>query len=84
MGKKRNVTLLVDVTVQLANRLVKDEKIEIYLSLADEIKDMWHQIEVRIVPIVIGGMEEILVNFNNYLTKLYVNHNVITSPEDNE
>ncbi|XP_028174995.1 uncharacterized protein LOC114363470 [Ostrinia furnacalis] len=55
--KDSKTTYLIDIAVPNTHNLKQKhtEKIQKYLPLADEIKQMWHQDIVRIVPIVISS-----------------------------
>lgn len=55
--KQTNTTYLIDITVPNTHNLKQKytEKIQKYIPLADEIKQMWHQETVKIVPIVISS-----------------------------
>lgn len=59
--KHQRVTYIIDIAVPLAANTAKTyaEKINKYLPLADEIRDMWDMDKVIIVPIVIGATGEI-------------------------
>ncbi|XP_041984991.1 uncharacterized protein LOC121737385 [Aricia agestis] len=55
--KSEKTTYLIDVAVPNTNNLKQKhtEKIQKYIPLADEIKQMWHQNTVKIIPIVISS-----------------------------
>ncbi|KAF2898423.1 hypothetical protein ILUMI_07748, partial [Ignelater luminosus] len=52
MNKEHKRTYLVEIAVPLTNNLQRKhtEKIQKYIELAAEIKDMWEQREVKIIP----------------------------------
>ncbi|KAI4469561.1 hypothetical protein MML48_1g01499 [Holotrichia oblita] len=54
-------TYIIDVAVPLPHNIGSkhQEKISKYIPLADEIKKLWHQQKVTIIPIVVGATGEI-------------------------
>lgn len=60
-SKAEKKTLIVDFSVPLASNVSKAyaEKINKYLPLADEIRQMWDMETVTILPIVVGATGEI-------------------------
>ncbi|MBV2145489.1 MAG: hypothetical protein KTM48_01965, partial [Wolbachia endosymbiont of Pissodes strobi] len=61
LDKKENTMLLIDIAIPAPSNVHKkhSEKIEKYLPLAQEIKEVWRVRDVRIIPIVIGSTGEI-------------------------
>lgn len=55
--KELKTTYLIDISVPNTENLKKKhtEKIQKYLPLADEIKQMWHQNQVRIIPVILSA-----------------------------
>lgn len=55
--KSTKTTYLIDISVPNTHNLKQKhtEKIQKYIPLADEIKQMWHQETVRIIPIIISS-----------------------------
>ena len=55
---------------------VKDkelEKLEKYQLLKDEIAKVWHMQKVIVVPVVIGALGAVSVNFKKYMKQIGVN-----------
>lgn len=54
-------TYLIDVAIPAPHNIVRKhaEKVEKYIALAQEIKDMWHAEKCVVVPIIIGATGEI-------------------------
>lgn len=73
--KNEKTTYIIDIAVPLPHNITNThaEKINKYLPLADEIKKMWKQDTVTIVPIVIGATGEIPKNLKTCLEKLRLN-----------
>lgn len=63
--KEQKVTYLLDISVPADNNILTkyNEKITKYTALAHEIKDMWHQQKVIIVPFIISTNGVIPKNF---------------------
>lgn len=59
--KLKSTTYIIDIAVPMASNITKkySEKINKYLPLADEIKEMWRQEKVLIIPLIIGATGEI-------------------------
>ncbi|KAF2890547.1 hypothetical protein ILUMI_15626 [Ignelater luminosus] len=57
MNKEHKKTYLVEIAVPLPNNLQRrhTEKIQKYIELAAEIKDMWEQQEVKIIPTILSA-----------------------------
>lgn len=72
VDKEQKSTYIIDVAIPLAANISKKhaEKIQKYLALADEIKGMWHQERVTIIPIILGATAEIPKKLFNGLEKL--------------
>ncbi|KAF2893595.1 hypothetical protein ILUMI_12577 [Ignelater luminosus] len=56
MNKEHKRTYLVEIADPLTNHLQRKhtEKIQKYIELAAEIKDMWEQREVKIIPVILS------------------------------
>lgn len=61
VDKESRQTFLIDIAVPHPTNLQqkRQEKINKYLPLANEIKEMWNQEKVAIVPIILGATGEI-------------------------
>ena len=57
IDKKNKITYLIDIAIPNTNNIQSkhEEKIEKYLSLAEETRQMWHQNKTIIVPIIISA-----------------------------
>ncbi|CAH0721715.1 unnamed protein product, partial [Brenthis ino] len=55
--KSSKTTYLIDISIPNTENLKTkhQEKIQKYIPLADEIKDMWHQSSIKIVPIILSS-----------------------------
>lgn len=49
------------------------EKLEKYQLLKDEIAKVWHMRKVIVVPVVIGALGVLSVNFKKYMKRIGVN-----------
>ena len=49
------------------------EKLEKYQLLKDEIAKVWRMRKVIVVPVVIGALGAVLVNFKEYMRQIGVN-----------
>ena len=49
------------------------EKLEKYQLLKDEISKVWRMRKVIVVPVVIGALGAVLVNFKEYMKRIGVN-----------
>ena len=49
------------------------EKLEKYQLLKDEIAKLWHMRKVIVVPVVIGALGAVSVNFKEYMKRTGVN-----------
>ena len=49
------------------------EKVEIYQLLKDEIAKVWRMLKVIVIPVVIGILGAVSVNFKEYLKRIGVN-----------
>lgn len=60
-NKTQKTTYLIDIAIPNADNVHKkySEKIQKYIPLANEIKDLWGQDRVQIVPVIIGSTGEI-------------------------
>ena len=71
--KEREVDI-IDVAIPSDDR-VKDkelEKVEKYQLLKDEITKVWHMGKVIVVPVVIGALGTVSVNFKKYMKQIGV------------
>lgn len=75
--KETKTTYLIDIAVPTVSNLQKKytEKITKYLPLAEEVKTMWKQNKVDIVPLIIGATGEILILLKPNLKKINVKEN---------
>ena len=74
IDKKEREVVIIDVAIPGDDR-VKDkelEKVEKYQLLKDEIAKVWHMRKVIVVPVVIGALEAVSVNFKKYLKQIGV------------
>ena len=57
---------MIDVAIRGDDRVKEEdlEKIEKYQLLKDEIAKVWHMRKVIVVPVVIGALGAVSVNFN--------------------
>ena len=72
--KKEREVFIIDVANPGDDR-VKDkdlEKIEKYQVLKDEIAKVWHMRKVILVPVVIGALGTVSVNFKKYMKQVGV------------
>lgn len=74
--KNEKITYIIDVAIPLAANITKTttEKINKYLPLADEIKDMWSMDKVIVVPVVIGATGEIPKRLDRSIDELQLDH----------
>lgn len=75
--KKSKMTYIIDVAIPLAVNIEKKhaEKISKYLPLADEIKQMWNQDRVVIIPIILGATGEIPKKLFTSLNEIKIKQN---------
>jgi hypothetical protein len=61
MDKQTRYTFIIDIAIPLGTNLNKkySEKVNKYILLANEIKEMWNQENVVIIPILLGATGEI-------------------------
>ena len=78
--KKDKTTYIVDFAIPLGANIAKtcSEKINKYIPLADEIKEMWNMDKVQIIPIIIGSLGEIPVKTIKGLEQLGLDKNTTT------
>ena len=75
IDKKEREVVIIDVAI-LGDDRVKDkelEKLEKYQLLKDEIAKVWRMRKVIVVPVVIGALGAVSVNFNEYMRQIGVN-----------
>jgi hypothetical protein len=77
--KETRNTFLVDVAIPLGSNMGKkySEKISKYFPLANEIKEMWDQEKVSIIPVIIGATGEIPKSLLQSLHQLNLPENLI-------
>ena len=75
IDKKKREVVIIDVAIPGDDR-VKDkelEKVEKYQLLKDEIiAKVWHMRKVIVVPVVIGALGAVSVNFKKYMKQIGV------------
>ena len=72
--KKQREVVIIDVAIPGDDR-VKDkelEKVEKYQLLKDEIAKVWQMRKVIVVPVVIGALGAVSVNFKEYMRRIGV------------
>lgn len=76
--KEKKITYLIDIAIPNTNNLEKKhaEKIEKYIPLAEEIKQMWHQNTVQIVPVIISSTGVIPRKLHESLKMLQMKKNM--------
>ena len=75
IDKKEREVVIIDVAIPGDDRL-KDkelEKVEKYQLLKDEIAKVWRMREVIVIPVVIGALGAVSVNFKEYMKRIGVN-----------
>ena len=75
IDKKEREVVIIDVAI-LGDDRVKDkelEKLEKYQLLKDEIAKVWRVRKVIVVPVVIGALGAVSVNFKEYMKRIGVN-----------
>ena len=75
IDKKEREVVIIDVAI-LGDDRVKDkelEKLEKYQLLKDEIAKVWRMRKVIVVPVVIGALGAVSVNFKEYMRQIGVN-----------
>ena len=73
--KKEREVFIIDVAIPGDDR-VKDkelERLEKYQLLKDEIAKVWRMRKVIVVPVVIGALGAVSVNFKEYMKRIGVN-----------
>ena len=72
--KHRKVTWLIDVAIPLASNIGKKytEKVTKYRSLSDQIREVWTQDQVMVVPVILGATGEIPHSLHESLKTLSV------------
>lgn len=75
--KAQKITYLIDISIPNTHNLQQKhtEKIQKYIPLADEIRHMWHQQTVTIVPIIISSTGVIPKTLNKSLRLLDLHDN---------
>ena len=74
VDKKEREVVIIDVAIPGDDR-VKDkelEKVEKYQLLKDEIAKVWQMRKVIVVPVVIGAIGAVSVNFKEYMRRIGV------------
>ena len=75
IDKKEREVVIIDVAIPGDDR-VKDkelEKVEKYQLLKDEIEKVWRMRKVIVIPVVIGALGAVSVNFKEYMKRIGVN-----------
>ena len=75
IDKKEREVVIINGAI-LGDDRVKDkelEKLEKYQLLKDEIAKVWRMRKVIVVPVVIGALGAVSVNFNEYMRQIGVN-----------
>ena len=74
VDKKQREVVIIDVAIPGDDR-VKDkelEKVKKYQLLKDEIAKVWQMRKVIVVPVVIGALGAVSVNFKEYMRQIGV------------
>ena len=75
IDKKEREVVIINVAIPGDDR-VKDkelEKVEKYQLLKDEIAKVWRMRKVIVIPVVIGALGAVSVNFKEYMKRIGVN-----------
>ena len=75
IDKKEKEVVIIDVAIPGDDR-VKDkelEKVEKYQLLKGEVGKVWRMPKVIVIPVVIGALGAISVNFKEYMKRIGVN-----------
>ena len=74
IDKKKREVVMIDVVIPGDDRVKgkEIEKIEKYQLLKDEIAKAWHMRKVIVVPVVIGALGAVSVNFKEYMKRIGV------------
>ena len=75
IDKKEREVVIIDVAIPGDDR-VKDkelEKVEKYQLLKDEIAKVWRMRKVIVIPVVIGALGAVSVNFKEYMKQIGMN-----------
>lgn len=78
--KKKKLTQLIEISILNTANIQKKtgEKIEKYIQLAEEIKDMWHQDKLEIVPMILSTTGVIPHNTHQYINAIQLYPNTYT------
>ena len=78
--KSKKHTLLIDIAIPNTHRLQQShtEKLNKYSELAEEIKKMWQQDKVSIIPIIVSSTGVIPHNLKKSLNTLGINQHSIS------
>ena len=70
--KKKRSAVIIDIAVPGDTRIVskEEEKILKYQDLKREIKQVWNLTSVKVVPIVVGALGAVTVNFQKHLDEV--------------
>lgn len=76
--KEENITYLIDISIPNSENIRKKytEKIQKYIPLADEIRQMWHQHTVKIIPIILSSTALIPKSLHTSLKELGLHKNI--------
>ena len=75
IDKKEREVVIIDVSIPGDDR-VKDkelEKVKKYQLLKDEIANIWRMRKVIVIPVVIGALGAVSINFKEYMKRIGVN-----------
>ena len=74
IDKKKRELVMIDVAIPGDDRVKEKEleKIEKYQLLKDEVAKVWHMRKVIVVPVVIGALGAVSVNFTEYMKRIGV------------
>ena len=75
IDKKETEVVMIDVAIPGDDRMKENEleKAEKYQLLKDEIAKVWRVRKVIVVPVVIGALGAVSVNFREYMKRIGVN-----------
>ena len=70
IDKKEQKGIIIDIAVPACVRVEEKEKVEKYQDLKIEIRKLWKLRNVEIVPVVIGALGRVSVEFDSWMGKL--------------
>ena len=73
--------MIIDVACPGDNRILAKEvdKIEIYDKLKDEILCLWKFKKVAVVPIIVGALGSVTINFENWMEKIGIRNETFSA-----